>query len=117
MPYESLKEVRERLGQVSPNLTRYGDVEEGNFSAQAVELSKVILSSCDYARYSEVLTMISVYLQNIKTPLSSTPIDVKLKKLEDYYMTDVISRSSVTMSKCVQAVLKEKQSKYYDPKD
>jgi len=56
-------------------------------------------------------------LQEVKTNLSSAPIDVQLKKLEDYYMTDVISRSSVTMSKCVQAVLKQKRNKYYDGKE
>lgn len=56
-------------------------------------------------------------MQGVKTNLDSAPIDVKLQKLEDYYMTDVISRSSVTMSKCVQAVLKQKQNKYYDGKE
>lgn len=56
-------------------------------------------------------------LQEVKTDLITAPIDVQLKKLEDYFMTDVISRSSVTMSKCVQAVLKQKQNKYYDGKE
>lgn len=40
LPYDTLKELRNRLSQVSPNLTRYGDVEDANYFAQAVELAK-----------------------------------------------------------------------------
>ncbi|KAJ8942951.1 hypothetical protein NQ314_009864 [Rhamnusium bicolor] len=39
-------------------------------------------------------------------------IHVRIKELQDFYMTDAISRASPTMAKCVQAVLKQKQSKY-----
>lgn len=54
-----------------------------------------------------------IFLQKIKTQLDDcTPIDVKIKELQDYFMTDAISRASPTMAKCVQAVLKQKQSKY-----
>lgn len=94
LPYESLQEVRDRLQEVSPSLTRYNKIQEVSFDNKAVELSQLV-----------------------KANLGNAPIDVKLKKLEDYYMTDVISRSSVTMSKCVQAVLKQKQNKYYDGKE
>ena len=41
LPYEELQEVRQRLTEVSPNLTRYGDLEEANFFAQAETLAKV----------------------------------------------------------------------------
>ncbi len=41
LPYDGLSEVRHRLGEVSPNLVRYGDVEEANYFKQAQELSKV----------------------------------------------------------------------------
>lgn len=41
LPYESLQEVRDRLQEVSPNLTRYGNVQEVNFDSKAIELSKV----------------------------------------------------------------------------
>lgn len=41
MPYDSLKEIRHRLEEVSPNLTRYDKVEQTNYAPQAVELSKV----------------------------------------------------------------------------
>ena len=41
LPYEKLQDVRERLTEVSPNLTRYGDVEEANYFKQAQELATV----------------------------------------------------------------------------
>lgn len=43
LPYDNLKEVRERLSEVSPNLVRYGDVEEANYFAQASALAQVRL--------------------------------------------------------------------------
>uniref|UniRef100_A0A8D8LWD8 NADH-ubiquinone oxidoreductase 75 kDa subunit, mitochondrial n=1 Tax=Cacopsylla melanoneura TaxID=428564 RepID=A0A8D8LWD8_9HEMI len=91
LPYDTLLEIRDRLGQVAPNLTRYGEVEEANYAEQATELAKDVSSN-----------------------LSSEPVDVKLKHLEDYYMTDSVSRASGTMAKCIQAVHKQKQSKYYE---
>ncbi|XP_014292532.1 NADH-ubiquinone oxidoreductase 75 kDa subunit, mitochondrial [Halyomorpha halys] len=92
LPYDTLNEIRGRLEQVSPNLTRYGEAEEANFYDQATELSKELCNK-----------------------LSFEPLEVKYKDLEDYYMTDPISRASAIMAKCVQAVRKQKESKYYDP--
>merc|ERR1711946_75306 len=89
LPYDTLAQLRRRLTEVSPNLTRYGDVEAANYFAQAVELAKIT---------------------NLKP--SAAPVDVKQKVLEDFYITDAISRASPTMAKCVQAVKKQKQSKY-----
>ncbi|KAI5754804.1 hypothetical protein M8J77_011638 [Diaphorina citri] len=91
LPYDTLLEIRDRLGQVAPHLVRYGEVEEANYEEQATELAKGVSSN-----------------------LSSEPVDVKQKNLEDYYMTDPISRASGTMAKCIQAVHKQKQSKYYE---
>jgi len=82
LPYDNIQEIRGRLNQVSPNLTRYGLVEEANFFAQAAELAAT----------------------QEKLALSKDPIDVSQKLLTDYYMTDTISRASPTMAKCVQAV-------------
>ena len=42
LPYDNLDEIRRRLSEVSPNLTRYGDVEEANFFNLAVGLMQVI---------------------------------------------------------------------------
>ena len=44
LPYDRLAEVRARLTEVSPNLTKYGDAEDANYFKQAQELSQVIIS-------------------------------------------------------------------------
>ncbi|XP_057665666.1 NADH-ubiquinone oxidoreductase 75 kDa subunit, mitochondrial [Diorhabda carinulata] len=88
LPYDNLNEIRDRLEEVAPHLTRYGHVEGANYFSQATQLAK-----------------------NTKTTFDQeSPLDVKIKELQDYYMTDSISRASPTMAKCVQAVLKQKQS-------
>lgn len=40
----------------------------------------------------------------------SDPVDIKHKSLDQFFMTDVVSRASLTMAKCVQAVMKQRQS-------
>jgi len=90
LPYDTIQEVRARLNQVSPNLTRYGLVEEANFFAQAAELAST----------------------QKKLALSKDPIDVSQKILTDFYMTDAISRASPTMAKCVQAVKQQLDKGY-----
>jgi len=90
LPYDTLNEIRGRLEEVAPHLTRYGHMEETKFAGKALELSKAG-----------------------EQGLSPDPLNVKLRELEDFYMTDAISRASSTMAKCVQAVKKQKESKYY----
>ena len=41
LPYDNLEEIRRRLSELSPNLTRYGDVEEANFFNLALGLMQV----------------------------------------------------------------------------
>ena len=41
LQYDTLQEVRNRLAEVSPNLVRYGDVEDANYFKQAQELAQV----------------------------------------------------------------------------
>lgn len=84
LPYDDLSQVRDRIAEIAPHLVRYGDVEPANFSSQLYELSG-----------------------SIRQPLSADSIDVKQKSLDQFFMTDAISRSSPTMAKCVQAVLKQ----------
>ncbi|XP_074106803.1 NADH dehydrogenase (ubiquinone) 75 kDa subunit [Cotesia typhae] len=87
LPYDNLSEVRDRIAEIAPHLVRYGEVEPANFFAQALELSRKTGGS---------------FLQD--------PVDVKQKSLEQFFMTDVVSRASPTMAKCVQAVLKQRQA-------
>merc|ERR1712179_597578 len=93
LPYDNIQEIRGRLNQVSPNLTRYGLVEEANYFAQAAQLAKADKKAKEFA--------------------SGNPLDVKVKELEDFYMTNSISRASPTMAKCVTAVKAERAKKYF----
>jgi len=79
LPYDSLAEIRQRLTDVCPNLTRYGNVESANFFSQAASL-----------------------YQGAKT--SKGTLEPHISNLQDFYMTDSISKASQTMAKCVQAV-------------
>lgn len=87
LPYDDLNDVRARLEEVSPHLVRYGEVEPANYFAQVVELSK-----------------------NISGSFLSDPIKIEQKSLEQFFMTDAVSRASPTMAKCVQAVLKAREN-------
>ena len=89
LPYDKISELRARMGEVAPNLVRYGNVEQANYFAQSLELAA-----------------------SASTPLSDQPIDVSKKVLEEFYQTDPISRASPTMAKCVTAVKHQRQSKY-----
>merc|ERR1719378_162718 len=79
LPYDSLAEIRQRLTDVCPNLTRYGNVESANFFSQAASL-----------------------YHGAKTSQGS--LEPHISNLKDFYMTDSISKASQTMAKCVQAV-------------
>lgn len=47
LPYDSLHDIRCRLEEVSPSLTRYGEVEEANYFKQAADLAQVCTTCCD----------------------------------------------------------------------
>lgn len=83
--YDTLYGVRERLSAIAPHLTRYSKIESANFFSQAAEVA------------------------NSVTPkYSDAPLKPSLMELSDFYMTDAISRASVTMAKCVNAAKGEK---------
>lgn len=83
LPYDNLAELRGRLTDVAPNLTRYGDAESANFYLQALGLLPESSSASD------------------------TVIEPQMSTLKEYYMTDSISKASQTMAKCVKAVDEE----------
>merc|ERR1711953_1606409 len=92
LPYDTIHQIRGRLTEVAPNLTRYGLVEEANYFAQAAQLAAADKKAKAFA--------------------TGNPLDVKVKELEDFYMTNSISRASPTMAKCVTAVKTERAKKY-----
>lgn len=112
LPYDTLDEVRFRLEEVAPHLTRYGSAENANYFRQAEQLSKVCIKLYLLLSIRQFTKLFILLLQKIKSQIESTPLDVQQKQLQDFYMTDSISRASPTMAKCIQAVLKQKQSKY-----
>ncbi|XP_065666779.1 NADH-ubiquinone oxidoreductase 75 kDa subunit, mitochondrial isoform X2 [Hydra vulgaris] len=82
LPYDSLNELRQRMTEVSPNLTRYGVIEAANFLSQSVSLDQTTSPS------------------NIRNGL----LVPEITTLSGFYMTNSISKASQTMAKCVQAV-------------
>ncbi|KAJ3342447.1 NADH dehydrogenase (ubiquinone) 78K chain precursor, 5-prime end [Gonapodya sp. JEL0774] len=77
LPYDDLRGVRERLEEIAPTLVQYDQVQKSSIAEMAFE----------------VLTKASG-----KVSASSFTLPIR-----DYYMTDVISRSSTTMAQCSQA--------------
>lgn len=89
LPYETLNEIRGRMIEIAPHLSRHGEVEEANYFAQGQEMIK-----------------------GTKVKLGTEPLWPKLLKLDDFYMTDAVSRASPTMAKCIEAVAKQEKSPY-----
>ena len=82
LPYDKPEDMQDRLSQVSPQLIKYGDIEPANFFSLTHKLIK----------------------GTTNTQFNNDSVTVELSKLEDFYMTDSISRASLTMAKCVTAV-------------
>eukprot|EP01134_Creolimax_fragrantissima_P003088 CFRG3088T1 len=79
LPYDSVGEIRRRMEDVSPTLVRYNDIQPANYFKQAFGLAAAAKPT-------------------------NTPLTPKISSLREYYITDSISRASVTMAKCVKAV-------------
>jgi len=82
LPYDNLIEIRERIRQIAPHLV------------------------VGHARPLEKPSLRPPRLPSLPST-SSLPLKPKMKLLQDYYQTDVISKASPTMAKCVTAVTKE----------
>ncbi|KAG8526217.1 NADH dehydrogenase (ubiquinone) 78K chain precursor, 5-prime end [Bacidia gigantensis] len=79
LPYDDVEALRDRMEEISPTLRRY-DIAEGSGLPQ---LSKVQLVD-----------------QNKGSRIEGKPFG---KAIENFYFTDVISRSSPTMARCAAA--------------
>jgi hypothetical protein len=51
LKYDNIDALRERLSEIAPNLTRYGDVEDANYFKQAQALAQVTASVFFFVRY------------------------------------------------------------------
>ena len=65
MPYDTIHQIRGRLSEVAPNLTRYGLVEEANYFAQAAQLAAADKKAKAFA--------------------TGSPVDVKVKPKIKYF--------------------------------
>ena len=83
LPYDSLIGVRQRMKELSPNLVFCNE----NLITEAIDPPKEDL-----------------VIPKVK---ESVKLNTRLVDLLDYYQTDVISRASPTMAKCVLALRKE----------
>ncbi|EDW82878.1 uncharacterized protein Dwil_GK10239 [Drosophila willistoni] len=84
LPYDTLDELRSRLEDLGPHLTRLGELEPASLSEAGSQAT-------------------------ISKSINGGPIDVKQKELRDYFMTDAVSRASPTMAKCISAVNKQQR--------
>jgi NADH dehydrogenase (ubiquinone) Fe-S protein 1 len=85
--YNDLDEIRERIEEVAPNLTRLDSIEEANYFKQNLEL-----------------------LKQHQPSFNNQPLTPPINNLKDFYMTDSITRASLTMAKCVKAVEQQLKS-------
>ena len=74
LPYDSLDEVRTRLAELAPHLVRYDTIEQGSFDRVA------LLQGADRHLSSALLT----------------------DAVDNFYMTDPISRNSHIMARCTR---------------
>ncbi|KAI8802083.1 G subunit of NADH dehydrogenase [Cladochytrium replicatum] len=76
LPYDEISELHLRAAEISPTLVNYDSVEKSEFTN--VGLKQIAKAG---------------------TSAASTPFELPIK---DFYLTDAISRASVTMAKCSQ---------------
>ncbi|CAD8076494.1 unnamed protein product [Paramecium sonneborni] len=76
LPYDTLEEVRYRIAELAPHLLKYDYIEPS------------------------VLGQIALKPESSKQTISATPFR---DLIDNFYMTDAISRQSVTMAKCSTA--------------
>ncbi|KAF1744139.1 hypothetical protein MXB_1969 [Myxobolus squamalis] len=79
--YQTISEVRSRLGEIAPHFCKIGDIQPSSFQ----ELT---------ANFND--SNHNLYFENLNS---------RINNLADFYMTDSISRHSKTMAKCVFEVL------------
>jgi NADH dehydrogenase (ubiquinone) Fe-S protein 1 len=88
LPYDDLYAVRQRMASIAPHLTHYGAVEPTAFTRLGLDYAVAAAAPASGSKKSASLSW------------SKQPLPLAIK---DFYMTDPISRSSVTMAKCSAA--------------
>lgn len=76
LPYDSIEELRARIYEISPHLLKYDNIEPS------------------------VYGKISNRAYGDKGKIENTPL---VDTIDNFYMTDAVSRNSITMAKCSTA--------------
>lgn len=79
LPYDDVFAVRSRLGQIAPHLVRHDVIEPTSSEIASIGIN-------DITSRTKSITSVGIPLKN---------------PIENFYFTDVISRSSPTMAKCI----------------
>lgn len=90
LPYDNIKTLRARLIELAPHLNRFGDLEGSSFGHLGAKLG-----------------------QGSSTDIALTP---EQKELADYYVTNSVTRASVTMSEARKAAQGHKIDPFVDEK-
>ncbi|BFZ60994.1 ndufs1 NADH-ubiquinone oxidoreductase subunit [Saitoella coloradoensis] len=92
LPYDDIHSVRDRMNEIAPSLSRYDVVEPSTLAAAGIKA------------------------QLVDANKGSKPTDAPMKRvIEDFYMSDVISRSSATMARCSATGYKHNNPDLRDP--
>jgi len=86
LPYDSLDELRNRIAELAPHLVLYEHIEPSGFEELAI-----------------------LHNQKTNQKLLGTPF---ADPIDNFYMTDSISRTSSTMAKCTEDVNPKKHSNF-----
>jgi NADH dehydrogenase (ubiquinone) Fe-S protein 1 len=74
LPYDTLEELRTRIAEIAPHLIKYDFIESSGFAHLA-------------------------HQPNGETRLNKTPL---IENVDNFYMTDVISKNSNIMARCTR---------------
>eukprot|EP01147_Barroeca_monosierra_P000003 gene3-3401_t len=102
--YDTLHDVRARLAQVAPHFAVYDGLQPSNF---------VKIAAVHAANVSEDQSIPLTMISHLRAAPSDLTLKIEQKLLKDFYMTDPISRASLTMAKCVKATQRVNPDKEY----
>ena len=80
LPYDTLEELRTRIAEFAPHLIKYDFIESSGFESLA-------------------------HMPNGETQLNRTPL---VENVDNFYMTDSISRNSHIMARCTRELNPQK---------
>lgn len=96
LPYDDVHTLRERMAEIAPHLGRYGVAERGAFPTLGLAAMETLTTGAAPPKKRGSKKAVATVAGPFTAPIA------------DFYLTDVISRSSPTMAKCSMAYTKPK---------